>query len=181
MSTSERDRQAVGAEGSLLEREVELAAVGEALDRVSEGQSRLILLRGPAGIGKTGLIKSIRAQAASRGIRVLGARAAEIEAGVGFGLARQLLEGPVRSAKGSERRRLLDAAGPAAAAQLGVGDGHTKPRGSDPVGALVHSFYWLIASLAEEPLVIAVDDLQWPTRPRSGCSRTRPAGSRGFR
>jgi DNA-binding CsgD family transcriptional regulator len=29
------------------------------------------------------------------------------------------------------------------------------------VGALVHSFYWLIAALAEQPLVIVVDDLQW--------------------
>jgi DNA-binding CsgD family transcriptional regulator len=160
VSTSERDRQGVGAGGSLLEREVELAAVGDALDRLHEGQSRLIFLRGPAGIGKTGLLAAVRAQAAGRGIRVLGARAAEIEAGVGFGLARQLLEGPVRSSKGSERRRLLEAAGPAAA-QLGVGDGGTESRGSDPVGALVHSFYWLIAALAEEPLVIAVDDLQW--------------------
>ncbi len=149
----------------MLERDLELSALVAALDRLQEGESSLILLRGAAGIGKTRLLEAVRAQAASREIAVLSARGAEIEAGVGFGSVRQLLEGPVRSARGAERRRLLEAAGPPAAALLGVGDPGTEPRGSDPVGALVHSFYWLIASLAEEPLVIAVDDLQWVDGP----------------
>jgi DNA-binding CsgD family transcriptional regulator len=165
VSTSVQGRRGVAAGGTLLEREAELAVMVGVLDRLREGQGGLIVLRGPAGIGKTGLLEAVRAHAVSRGVRVFSARGAEIEAGVGFGLARQLLEGPVRSAKGTERRRLLEAAGPAAAAQLGIGDAGPEPRGSDPVGALVHGFYWLIASLAEEPLLIAIDDLQWADPP----------------
>lgn len=149
------------AGGSLLERDAELAEIVDAIDRLRDGHSRLILVRGPAGIGKTGLVDAARAHAATRGIRVLNARGAEIETGVGFGLARQLLDAPVRSAKGAQRQRLLEAAGPVAAALLGVGRANGETRGSDPVGALVHSLYWLVASLAEEPLMLAVDDLQW--------------------
>ena len=139
---------------------MELAALDAALDRLSEGESALVLVRGPAGIGKTRLLAAARGRAGARGIRVLSARGAEIEAGVGFGLARQLLEGPLRSARGKERLRLLDAAG-LAASLLGVGESEPAPRGSDPVGGLIHSLYWLVATLSEEPLMIVVDDLQW--------------------
>src|SRR3954454_14165417 len=93
----------------LLEREVELAALGERLDA---GAGGLVIVEGPAGIGKTSLLAPAAERAVAHGTRVLGARAAPLEQAYGFGVVRQLFE-PVRAAcGGAEWERLTaDAAG----------------------------------------------------------------------
>jgi hypothetical protein len=59
----------------LLDRERELAAVRAALDDLIAGEPRLLLIEGPAGIGKTRLLTEARRLAAERSVRVLAAAA----------------------------------------------------------------------------------------------------------
>jgi hypothetical protein len=93
--------------GSLHERDREVAAVQELLDR----RSRMLLIEGRAGIGKTSLTEVACARAAELGLEVLGARGSELESGFAFGVVRQLFERRMAGAGQGERAALL--AGPA--------------------------------------------------------------------
>src|SRR5437773_1443421 len=90
----------------ILERDAELAALSAAVAAAEAGHGTLVLVEGPAGIGKTTLL-----QAACRGPgpRVLTARGLALEQGFGYGLVRQLL-GPGATAALVRRRlgALLD-------------------------------------------------------------------------
>jgi predicted ATPase len=52
----------------------------------------LVLLEGPAGIGKTRLLTEARDQARSAGFRVVAARDSEFERKVAYGVVRQLFD-----------------------------------------------------------------------------------------
>ena len=148
------------AQPALLERAEELAAVDAAIASAKGGASRLAIIEGPAGIGKTSLLAEGRARAASSGLTVLYARASELEAAFSFGVVRQLFEAAVATASGEAESRLLAGAAAPAARLFGSGSGGG---GSDEdVYALLHGLYWLTVNLAEaRPLALAVDDLQW--------------------
>ncbi|MDN5920197.1 MAG: AAA family ATPase [Pseudonocardia sp.] len=75
-----------GTTGPLLEREDEITAVDAAVRRVAGGEGVVVLLEGPAGIGKTGLLVEVRRRAAAAGLRVLAAP--------GLGCSRVLSPGP---------------------------------------------------------------------------------------
>ena len=141
-----------------MQREQELAAIDALLDGASDGAGALALVEGPAGIGKTALVRTARERAAERGLRVLHAVGTEFERDYPLGVARQCLEPVVRS--GGER--LLH--GPAKLAEpvlLGV----PEPVEAAPVG-LLHGLYWLVVNLADEsPVLLAVDDAQWADEP----------------
>ncbi len=79
----------------VLEREAELRRVDAALERASAGCGSLLVVEGPAGIGKSALLGAARELSRSRGLQVLTARGAELERDFAFGLARQLLEPPL--------------------------------------------------------------------------------------
>lgn len=117
-----------------------------------------LLIEGPAGVGKTALLRELEERAASTGYRVLRARGSEMERDFGYGLVRQLFGPLLRSLSDPERTRLF--AGPAglAAPIFGLG-------GELEVGAAESSLYglfWLLVGLAEsEPLVLAIDDAHW--------------------
>ena len=81
----------------LLERTQEVDAIAAALDDVREWGA-MILVEGPAGIGKTRVLAAADELAAERRLRVLRARAAELERGFPLGVVRQLFEPPVRAA-----------------------------------------------------------------------------------
>ena len=83
--------------GDLLEREDELAAADRALDRVASGAGAVLVVRGPAGIGKSELLAAVEAAAQARGFGVLRARGSEFEAEIAFGVARQLFEPMLRA------------------------------------------------------------------------------------
>ncbi len=146
----------------LLERDGELARLSALLDHAQAGSGSVVAVSGPPGIGKTELLAAVHRVAGDRGFRSLRARGRELEAGMAFSVVRQLLEQPLLSASGSERRRLLEGPARAGASALGL-----EPDES-PVSefAAVHGLYWLCLNLAERrPLLLTVDDLQWVDRP----------------
>ncbi len=146
----------------LLERELELEYLSGRLGDAREGRGGIVAIGGPPGIGKSALLAAVGRVARERGLGVVRARGGELEAGMAFGVARQLLEPAVFSAGPAQRRRLL--AGPVrlGASALGLGAGDAP---EDEFAAL-HGLYWLCANLAESrPLLVAVDDVQWADGP----------------
>ena len=144
--------------GTLAEREAELAAIDAAIGEARAGAGSVLLIEGPAGIGKTALAGAARARA--EGMRVLYGGGTELERAFPFGVARQLLEPVVR--RDSDRERLLQGAAKLAEpVLLGAPEGVEAA----PLG-LLHGLYWLVASLADEtPLAIVVDDAHWADEP----------------
>src|SRR4051794_124004 len=76
----------------LLERGRELAAINRLCRASRDGAGEALLLEGPAGIGKSSLLAAARTEGEAAGLRVLTARASELESGFGFGVVRQLFE-----------------------------------------------------------------------------------------
>ncbi len=160
----------------LWEREHELAALQELLDATSAGSGRLLVIEGPAGVGKSQLLQSARRAAAERGLTTLAARGMELERGVPFGLARQLFVPALLAAEPDERARLLS--GPAALAAPLLGEAPAAGAagiGEGQAGALVEGLYWLAVNLAraadpdasesgQPGLLLIVDDAHWADR-----------------
>jgi DNA-binding NarL/FixJ family response regulator len=122
----------------------------------------VLLVEGAAGIGKTRLLEEGGAHAADAGLQTLGARGGELERENGFGVVRQLLEGPLRRASEDRRRALLEGAASLALRALG---GPGGPPLEDEHSAL-HGLYWLTANLCDDaPALLVVDDVQWVDGP----------------
>jgi predicted ATPase len=76
----------------LFDREAEVAAIKAGVARALAGDGGVLVVRGPAGIGKTALLRVGGRLAQERGVGVLRARAAPFERGFPFGVVRQLFE-----------------------------------------------------------------------------------------
>jgi DNA-binding CsgD family transcriptional regulator len=134
----------------LLERENEVASLGALVRDAASGTARLALVEGPAGIGKTRLVAEARRDAADAGLRVLSARGGELEREFPFGVVRQLFEpAPVLEGAAGAARPVFETVD-----------------GGDASFAVLHGLYWLTANLSsEQPLLLAIDDLQWCDQP----------------
>ena len=142
-------------------REAELASVRGFVASVSEGAAALVL-EGDAGVGKTTLWRTGIAEAKERGLRVLEARPAESETALSFSGIGDLLDpvlaealAPLPAAQQNALARALvleEAAGP-------TPDTHA-------VGVALLNALRAIAN--ENPVVVAVDDVQWLDAASSG-------------
>ena len=151
----------MSATSALRERERELGALREGLGRACEGEGTLLLVEGPAGVGKTELVREARAAALRAGVTPLEARGSELEQPFAFGIVRQLLE-PVIGEAQAHADLFQGAAGPAA--RLFEPDERQAP-GADVGFEALHSLYWLVVNLADRaPLLVSVDDCQWVDR-----------------
>jgi hypothetical protein len=156
---------AVGDAGqALLERDAVLARIDQRVRDAIGGAGSLLLLEGPAGIGKTRLVIATGRRGRELGIEALSARGSELERDFAYGLVRQLFEAPVLAASPSERDELLAGAAGRASALFGVARPHDDAADAllDPSFAILHGLYWLCANLARRSaLLLCVDDLHW--------------------
>lgn len=142
----------------LLERDAETAALRRAVEDATAGRGGVVLLEGPAGIGKTALLDAVVPIAREHDARVLGARASELDRGFAFGVVHQLLE-PALGALDDDGRARAFAGGAARATAL---FSDAAPAAADPEYGVLSGLYWLVANLAEDrPVVLRVDDLHW--------------------
>ncbi|HEX8087196.1 MAG TPA: AAA family ATPase [Solirubrobacteraceae bacterium] len=153
----------------LLERDVELGAIRRALGRAREGEGGLLGFEGPAGIGKTRLLRAAQALAEEQDLLVLVARGGELETEFPHGIVRQLVERPLLAATPEARAAALTGPAAVAAAALGVADEAAAPAAEgadDRAFAVLHGLYWLVANLAaDRPVLLCVDDVQWADAP----------------
>jgi DNA-binding CsgD family transcriptional regulator len=153
---------AIGAQTLLIERAVELDALGAAVARLERGIGGVVVLEASAGLGKTALLDHAAQKAADAGCRVRRAAPGPLERHYPFGVVRALLEAPLRDASADDRARLLDGAAGAAGALLLDG---IVP-GGDVTMTIAHSVLWLCSALADEqPVAVVVDDAHWADRP----------------
>lgn len=143
-----------------LEREGEVAAIADAAAAARAGEGGLVLIDGPAGVGKTTLMRAARDAARDAGLQPLSARGNELDRPFGFGVIRQLFE-PALAARG-DVRELLTGAARVAASVLDVEGLAEEERASGDAFAIHNGLYWLTSNLASRaPLAILVDDLHW--------------------
>src|SRR5512133_4128007 len=90
--------QATMTSSRLLEREHELEAIQLTLARAAQGAGGLVVIDGPAGVGKTALMEAALAMAQEEDLLVLRARGVELERAFGFGIVRQLFDEVLRGA-----------------------------------------------------------------------------------
>jgi DNA-binding NarL/FixJ family response regulator len=146
----------------LLERERELAELDALAREACAGAGRLAVIEAAAGLGKTRLLQVARESGRGVGMRVLAARATELERDFPFALARQLFEPALAALDESAREALLGGAVGAARGALGIAQNGTPAEPVADAFAVLHGLYWLTAALAEQqPLLLAVDDAHW--------------------
>ncbi len=186
-----RPPRKAGLEAPLIGREAERARLQEAIDRLAEGAGGLVVLTGPAGLGKSRLLHEARAEATARGLRWVEAACPSVGLGgtlaVWGELMRRLLggeEAPTRTADPSpsaptEQRHAGPAtrvvsleeirdASSALAELLGLGGSSEERRRTGPIDAEAERKRLFLAvqetiaaHTREQPLVLAIDDLHW--------------------
>ena len=146
---------------TLLERELELASLSDALHAAEGGRGNVVLVEAPAGLGKTSLLRAAAESASEGGFRCLRARAGELERDFAYGCVRQLLEPVVARAEPAVRERLFGGAAALAQPLFAPADDCPRPA-SDGAFSMLHGLYWLLNNIADEgPVALFVDDLHW--------------------
>jgi DNA-binding CsgD family transcriptional regulator len=142
-------------------RDEELGALQAFLDRPAKGVAGLVL-EGEAGIGKSTLWLAGVEAARERGLRVLSSRPAEVELGVAHTGLGDLLEDvlpEVRDELEAPRCRALETA-------LLVGDETGESVDFRSLAVAVRTALRLLAE--REPVLVAIDDVQWLDAPSAG-------------
>ena len=149
---------------ALLERDAALGRIDQRLREAIAGGGSLLLVEGPAGIGKTRLVVAAARHGRELGLTTLSARGSELEQDFAYGLVRQLFEAPLVAASPPERAELLAGAAGRAAPLFGVAPVREHVAGAllDPSFAILHGLYWLCANLAQRcPVLLCIDDVHW--------------------
>jgi DNA-binding CsgD family transcriptional regulator len=130
----------MSAGGAFVGRTAELATMAGELDAVRSGRPRVLLVEGPAGIGKTSLIRCFLGRRTE--LAVLWAGGDEGEVGLPFGVLAELVAGVPRRLLGP-----LLSAGP--------------PPEADPLAVGAELLTVLGGLQSPGPVVVVVDDAQW--------------------
>ncbi|MTD45468.1 AAA family ATPase [Conexibacter sp. W3-3-2] len=149
----------------LLEREAELAAITRALDAATAGdEGHSVLVEGPAGIGKSALLRAAATLARARGVSAVTVAGLELERDVPFGLGTRLAQELLDDLDGGDRDAVLQGPAGLVAPLLRPGDPGRPPVDRDlGVGQGLRA---LVAERARRtPLTLLLDDLQWVDGP----------------
>lgn len=143
----------------MLERDEELLTADSALRVAKDGAGSVVVLEGPAGIGKTSLLAAIERRAQQRGLICLSATAGERERDLEWTVVRGLLRGAVAGMPHAGRADFER--GPARFALSLLDRRSVAEVPSDPE-ALLYGLYWLVVGLASRtPVFLSVDDAHW--------------------
>ncbi|GAA1602777.1 AAA family ATPase [Kribbella sancticallisti] len=146
-----------------LERPGELSRIAAALDASRNGDGKVLVIEGEAGIGKTRLVGETRALAKERGFVRMQATGDELESAMAWGVVRQMVERSISRYSGATREAII--AGPTGRA-LEALDKANPDAGDAEVARTMHALWWVAVDLASpRPLLITVDDAQWSDLP----------------
>ena len=153
--------------GTTLERETELDCLADALDGAAAGRGSVVVIEGPAGIGKSRLVADARALAKLRDLGRLWAVGDELESAMPWAVVRQLVDRSVARYGGAQRAALMRGpAGAALAALERAPEGAAAGAADAALARTLHALWWVAADLAaSRPLLITVDDAQWADAP----------------
>ena len=144
--------------GEILGRERELQTVTAFLDDIASG-SRGLLVAGPPGIGKTAIWQAALSSTGKRGYRVLSSRPVEAEARLSYAVLGDLIADTldeVAVALPRPLRRMLDVA---------LLRAESGGQGADRRGVATAVLRVLQALARAQPIVVAIDDVQWIDSP----------------
>lgn len=147
---------------ALIQRDSELAVMESRLDAVRDGAGRVIVVEGPAGIGKSTLLSAGARMAADAGMTVLRAWGDPLEQEAAWGIAWQLFS-PVRAA---EQWSEVAIGAAALAGRVLDPDGVETAHSADAQTAAICGLTWLAVNLADRrPTLLVLDDVQWADAP----------------
>ena len=146
---------------SLIERGDETQRLDQVLERAEAGTGGGVRILGPAGVGKTSLVRQAVGLAHARGIEVWSVTAGQLDGNVAYGVVRRLFDARVRGLSAADRRRLNATPARLSLSRLwGVATSLETETASQ--GDIAHSLSWLLEDLtAADPLMLIVDDAQW--------------------
>jgi DNA-binding CsgD family transcriptional regulator len=141
---------------ALLERGHELEALQNTLRQARAGDGSLVVVEGPAGIGKSTLLAVNGARAQHEGFIVLSVRGDVLVEGSSFAAVRELFWSEAHSLQ----TRGSDGASRLASPVFEGGDWEEVDR--DRAGSVLYGLFWLTVDLADRrPLALVIDDAQW--------------------
>ena len=150
---------APGRAAVVLEREEDLLTADSRLRAAEQGAGSVLILDGPAGIGKTSLLGAIAHRAQRRQVVCLWATGAERERDLEWSVVRSLFAGSVEAMSVPARAELERGAARMALPLVG---GLASAGAPADRGALLYALYWLLVGLAGgAPLLLCVDDAHW--------------------
>ncbi|MEV7393066.1 BTAD domain-containing putative transcriptional regulator [Streptomyces sp. NPDC091215] len=138
----------------LVERDLQIAELRDSLRAAMDGRPGVVLIEGPAGIGKSRLLGEVRELAAGERVLILTARGSQREKDYGFGVVRQLFERVVSDSQ----EAFFAGSAAAAGAVFGTVWGQ-QPQSFAVLNGLCELTRRLVQ--VRGPLMLAVDDLQW--------------------
>ncbi len=154
------------AHGSVLVgRSAELGQLAAVVQAAERGSFQLVLIRGESGVGKTRLVREAMRLAGERGFLRLSGRGIDLVGpGVPYGPLVEMLR-PITSPLAGEEREPERARISKQARQVFRGlRGGDRPRGHEQAAAFERFLNLLEILAARQPLLLAIDDLQWADR-----------------
>ncbi|MBL3808129.1 AAA family ATPase [Streptomyces sp. BRB081] len=152
----------VSPDQPLVGRGGQLDALGRHAEAARSGRPRLVLLDGPAGIGKTALLEAALAKGGPlSGMTALHGACRAVDVATGYSGVRALFGGLGLTGRRGRNSRLLEGGARRALPALAADPGELDP---DPGStfSVLQGLYWLAANLmADGPLVLVLDDAQW--------------------
>jgi DNA-binding CsgD family transcriptional regulator len=136
---------------SLLDRESEIADIANLLAEAQEGRGGAILLEGPAGIGKTSLLREARQLAERSGMMVFSSQTGRMERDLAWGAVLQLFGGLAWDEALNDH--------PACLARPLLTQAAAPTSGAEQV-PLLHGMHWLVNRLSDRgSLLLMLDDI----------------------
>ncbi|HJQ05962.1 MAG TPA: AAA family ATPase [Nocardioides sp.] len=146
-------------ECEIVERDAEQEALREALARAAWGDGGVVVVEGPAGIGKSTLLDVAVQAAGERGFRRLRGGGGEVARAVPFAVARDVLGPALRAGSPWVRDEVLRDAARLALPALEPTPGSGATEAPEARASAIHGLTWLSINLASSPLLLAIDDL----------------------